>query len=176
MPQDRSPFWTFSLAVYGDSRVQQECLDLQDRYGVNVNLLLFCAFVGAAHGALLSQADVKQAEGIVRDWHQVVESLRAARRAVKSCESQLARADFLSFYQSIKDREIGAEQLEQAMLERWSAQHLQAFSKVSPSVAVEKNIATLFEVCSAGRERPPLPKNLIARATVCRETARSGQR
>jgi uncharacterized protein (TIGR02444 family) len=164
--QDQSALWAFSLAVYGDPAVQQECLDLQDRYGVNVNLLLFCAFAGALHGALLSQTHVKQAEEVVRDWHhRVVENLRMARRALKSFNNHPALAGFGSFYQSIKDRELEAERLEQAMLERWSAPRLHTFSKALPSAAAEKNIATLFEICVAGGERPELPKNLIARAT-----------
>src|SRR6202000_1576818 len=54
MTTGESRFWTFSLAVYADPAVQRECLALQDDHGVDVNLLLFCAFVGAVHGVALS--------------------------------------------------------------------------------------------------------------------------
>ena len=47
-----SPFWLFSRSIYGTPGVQRECLELQDSFGIDINLLLFCAFVGAVHGAL----------------------------------------------------------------------------------------------------------------------------
>jgi len=39
-PADR--FWAFSLALYGKPGVAPALLGLQDRLGVDVNLLLFC--------------------------------------------------------------------------------------------------------------------------------------
>jgi uncharacterized protein (TIGR02444 family) len=42
-----SPFLLFSLSVYGSLGVQKECAELQDSFGIDVNLLLFCAFVDA---------------------------------------------------------------------------------------------------------------------------------
>jgi len=99
--QDRSSLWTFSLAVYDNVAVKRECLDLQDRHSVDVNLLLFCAFVGAVHGAVLSQADLRQVEGVVHDWNaQVVHSLRKARHAVKSLSDVASPISFASFYSS----------------------------------------------------------------------------
>ena len=39
-------FWRFSLAVYGQDDVAQECLQLQQVGGIDINLLLFCAWLG----------------------------------------------------------------------------------------------------------------------------------
>jgi uncharacterized protein (TIGR02444 family) len=36
-------FWDFSLKVYAAAGVADECILLQDRFGIDVNLLLFCA-------------------------------------------------------------------------------------------------------------------------------------
>jgi uncharacterized protein (TIGR02444 family) len=163
--QDRSSFWTFSLAVYGNVAVQRECLDLQDRHGLNVNLLLFCAFIGAVHGAVLLEADVQLAFNVVHDWHaQVVNSLHTARRALKSLSNDASAVDFHLFYNGVKERELEAERLEQTMLEAWSVSHLHAWSRTLPSAAIEKNIATLFEFCAERLERHKLPSNLIAEA------------
>lgn len=151
--------------MYDNVAVQRECLDLQDRHGLDVNLLLFCAFVGAVHGAVLSQADVKQAEDEVRDWHaQVVHGLRKARHAVKSFSDAASPISFASFYSSVKERELEAERLEQMILERWCAHHLSACSKDRPSVAVGKNITTLFEVSLGMAHSLGLPKNLMSDA------------
>jgi uncharacterized protein (TIGR02444 family) len=165
MPEDGSNFWDFSLAVYGDDGVQQECLDLQQRYGVNINLLLFCAFVGTVCSATLAQADLHQAERVVHEWHSaVVSNLRAARRELKPLGHAFAPIGLDSLLNVIKERELEAERLEQTMLEHWSTQHLHTWSRALPSVAVEKNIATLFEVCIEVPELPKLPSNLIASA------------
>jgi uncharacterized protein (TIGR02444 family) len=163
VPQDRLSFWTFSVDVYGDAAVQPECLDLQDRYGINVNLLLFCAFVGAVHGALLSQGDVKQAEEIVHRWDgEIVRSLRAARRALKSFSGDSSSVDVNLLYNNIKAQELEAEKLEQTMLDRWCAEHISALSKAPPSAAVEWNITVLFEVFLEEVSRPGLPDNLVS--------------
>ena len=58
-----SPLWRFSLAVYADATVRQECLELQDEYGVDINLVLFCAFAGAVHGVVLSDRVMREAAG-----------------------------------------------------------------------------------------------------------------
>lgn len=166
MRESHSAFWTFSLAVYGDAAVQRECLDLQDRYGVNVNLLLLCAFVGAVHAKVLSSADVRQAEDVVRGWHsKVVDSLRTARRAIKSFSDDATPIGLNRIYSSIKEQEFEAERLEQLMLEHWSGSHLHARPKEKSRVAAAENIKSLFDVCCCdGSEHPNLPYNLISGA------------
>jgi len=159
MRENHSAFWTFSLAVYGDAAVQRECLDLQDRCGVNINLLLLCAFVGAVHAKMLSLADLRQAEDVVRGWHsQVVECLRTARRAIKSFSDASPPIDLNRIYGSIKEQELEAERLEQLMLEHWSCSRLHAWPKERSHAAAAENIKSLFDVCCrGGAEHPDLP-------------------
>ena len=38
-------FWRFSLEVYQDEEVQRLCLSLQDDYGLDVNVVLFCLWL-----------------------------------------------------------------------------------------------------------------------------------
>jgi uncharacterized protein (TIGR02444 family) len=45
-------FWRFSLAVYASDGVARECLALQEALKADVNLLLFCAWMGARNVAL----------------------------------------------------------------------------------------------------------------------------
>jgi uncharacterized protein (TIGR02444 family) len=175
--QDQVSFWAFSLAVYGDAAVQRECLDLQDRYGINVNLLLFCAFAGVIHGAVLSPADVKQAESIVHRWDgEIVSSLRAARRALKSFSGDASSVDFSSLYNSVKAQELEAEKLEQTMLERWGAPLIPRWPKAPPSVAVARNITTLFEVSLKGAPPPGLPNDVISNAVRYAARLQGGNR
>ena len=41
-------FWSFSLRIYGAPGVEPACLDLQDRFGADVNLALYCLWIGRA--------------------------------------------------------------------------------------------------------------------------------
>src|SRR6185312_12401932 len=65
------PFWNFSLELYAGEGVAQACLDLQERRGCDVNVLLFCCWLGVSGRptltaerlrALLKVSDAWQAE------------------------------------------------------------------------------------------------------------------
>jgi uncharacterized protein (TIGR02444 family) len=170
-----SRFWTFSLAVYADAAVQQECLALQDDHGVDVNLLLFCAFVGAVHGVILSERATRDAADVVGIWQKdVVGALRLARRALKPFAGETESRDMpaADLRARVKNAELDAERIEQAMLEHWAAAHIGAhvgsWPHAEPADAVVQNIRTLLAV--AGRtegttEGPATwPRHLIAAA------------
>ena len=42
------PFWDYSLDVYMQDKVGAACIDLQERYQLDVNVLLFCLWFGAS--------------------------------------------------------------------------------------------------------------------------------
>jgi uncharacterized protein (TIGR02444 family) len=78
-------FWAFSLDFYGRKEVGDICLDLQDRHGLDVNLVLLCCWLGWSGRGRLSAADLAAAEAAVATWRRtVVEPLRAVRRALKT--------------------------------------------------------------------------------------------
>src|SRR5260370_42507163 len=62
--QAATALWRFSLAVYLRAGVAPECLDVQERFGVDVKLLLFCAYLGALEAGVLSQDDLAQAAAV----------------------------------------------------------------------------------------------------------------
>jgi len=109
-PGDDNAFWRFSLDVYAQPGVADECLALQDALDIDVNILLFCAWLGTRAIALGAE-DIMAAEDAVARWRDnVVKPLRRARRQTKA----LTRDE--AFRTSIKDVELRAEQIEQAML------------------------------------------------------------
>lgn len=109
-----TPLWRFSLAVYGGAGVSAACLAVQDRLGGDVNLLLCCAWLGAARGVRLEEAALAVLEGAIAEWNEVaVRPLRGVRRAVKP----LARdAEVADFRKEVAALELRAEQIAQAML------------------------------------------------------------
>jgi len=162
-----SHFWEFSLTVYGAPGVQEECLFLQDRHSVDVNLLLFCAYVGAVHGALLRESDVRSAATVSGDWNQtVVGSLRVARRALKPFTEVLtaANASAAALRTAVKAAELEAERIEQMTLEAWSAARLETWPRAEPETAVLVNIAALLETHQTALDQPGLTKHLVAAA------------
>ena len=113
-PEDPgAALWRFSLAVYGRAGVPAACLALQDEGGRDVNLLLYCCWVGASGRGRLTSADISRAGGAIALWRRgVVEALRAARRAVKADGAPETAA----LYKSIKAVELEAERVEQGRL------------------------------------------------------------
>jgi uncharacterized protein (TIGR02444 family) len=105
-------FWRFSLAVYGQDGVTEQCLALQEAVGVDINLLLFCAWTGA-RSFVLSREDIEAASNSVAAWQgHVVRPLRNVRQHIKTLEDN----ELESLRARVKSLEIEAEQIEQAIL------------------------------------------------------------
>ncbi|MEZ5932357.1 MAG: TIGR02444 family protein [Alphaproteobacteria bacterium] len=76
----QSAFWTFSVDVYQRPGIEAACLALQDRHGLNVNLLLWALWL-ADCGVALNPPLLEKARLTVAPWQQAaVEPLRAVRR------------------------------------------------------------------------------------------------
>jgi len=81
------PFWTYSLSSYKRTGVGDTCLTLQDSYGLNVNLLLYCLWAGAC-GISLTAADLIALRESQKPWDDnVVKPLRSVRRWLKGQSS-----------------------------------------------------------------------------------------
>ena len=151
-----SPFWNFSLAVYGVSAVQDECLDLQDQFGLDVNLVLLCAFLGVVHGVALTSEDIASARRKAGPWHEdIVKTLRVARRRLKTIELKDAEAAKAAaqLRSQVKAAELESERIEQAMLEQWAAARLAAWPRGNARDAVPANLQALLAAYGIGPER-----------------------
>jgi len=142
MPQCDNPFWRFSLAVYAAPGVASECLALQDGQGIDVNVLLFCAWLGAIKRFVVLPADIEEFRGEVQQWRDtVITPLRAVRRDVKAIPDSTEN-DVSTFRQDLAALELRAEQIEQAILYRIAASYRS--SGLSPAeLTVWSNIALL---------------------------------
>lgn len=111
------PFWDFSLEVYMAPGVGEACLLLQERHQVDVNLLLFCLWVGASGRGTLGDGGMDAAVSAVRAWHdQVVRPLRAVRTRMKGGMPPASGATVESLRRRIQKIEIDCEHTEQLML------------------------------------------------------------
>ncbi len=111
------PFWDQSLRFYTDPETQAACLDLQNRLGGDVNIVLY-ALYRASKGDQLDFGGLRVADQAVASWRtEVVRPLRQLRRALKSNPHPLSAADQSRLRDGIKKLELEAEQVQQHYLE-----------------------------------------------------------
>jgi uncharacterized protein (TIGR02444 family) len=156
-----TPLWVFSLAVYGAEGVEAECLDLQERCDLDVNLLLFAAYIGAVEGVQLGTEDVAAATRAVSAWHsEIVCALRGVRRGLKLIsldERNPLRVASADLRAQVKAAELAAEKIEQAMLWDWSRRQLTGRSRADAGAALTANLrALLAHYGAAGSAAPTL--------------------
>jgi uncharacterized protein (TIGR02444 family) len=115
------PFWTFSLSVYAQAGVEQACLALQ-KAGADVNLLLFCCWLGA-EGRQIDKRQLKKLMSAVSVWQEeVLSPLRRARRAVKKGIPGMPQEWGAWLRRGIAAAELDAEYVEQLILAGQAAQ------------------------------------------------------
>jgi uncharacterized protein (TIGR02444 family) len=84
MDWPENPFWDYSIELYRHPEVEAACLELQERHGLDVNLVLLCCWQ-ARRGVALDRAALARAEAVVASWQsEVVRSLRTLRRRLKA--------------------------------------------------------------------------------------------
>jgi uncharacterized protein (TIGR02444 family) len=137
---------------------------LQRELDVDVNMLLFCAWLGASRKAMLSAEQLEMFEDIVRAWHEdVVKPLRRVRDTVKG--GAAVDEDIGALRKKVLDAELDAERIEQALL-------YQAALESPPEAASHASTAMLANVLlflqskarAANRLEPALPAALLAAA------------
>jgi uncharacterized protein (TIGR02444 family) len=146
-----SPLWRFSLAVYRGAGVQEECLAVQERHGVDVNLLMLVAYIGAVEGAVLSASDVADALEASGAWHaHVVRGLRAVRRTLKPLSEAGDAARLVAALRlKVKAAELESEQIEQAMMWAWLRARRARWQRHDAHAALEANVRALLLRCGA---------------------------
>ncbi|HAY49962.1 MULTISPECIES: TIGR02444 family protein [Thalassospira] len=107
---DQDEVWTFTVGMYGRDGVAKLCLELQERCGLDVNMLLFMFFLGQKG---LAPHSVSALEEAVRDWRDnVIVPLRQTRRFLRDDP----RATAQELRQKVKSDELQAERIEQHIL------------------------------------------------------------
>lgn len=92
-------------------------LDLQDHLKVDVNILLYCCWIGATGAGRLTGDQLAAIVEHVSDWQsQVVEPLRGVRSAMKSNPAKSAESYSEKLRAQVKNSELEAERIEQLML------------------------------------------------------------
>jgi uncharacterized protein (TIGR02444 family) len=116
MARPRPSFWEFSLAVYSKPEVPEACLELQDKFSADVNIVLFVLWA-ADQGRRLDTQEIARVATLVTDWqNEVVRPLRFARRFLKSPVSEWQLEETAGLRQRIKADELEAERVQQTVM------------------------------------------------------------
>jgi uncharacterized protein (TIGR02444 family) len=114
-----NPLWEFSTWAYQRPGVEKACLALQNRLGIDVNIVLFCAWLayrGTGTGSLAKYLGT--ALKLSREWRSnLVEPLRTSRENLKQMLDTAAtagadQAAVGALYERIKQCELDLEQLQ----------------------------------------------------------------
>lgn len=112
LPQ--SEFWDFSIDVYARPEVSKLCLDLQDNYGADINMVLFACWLGNSGRGLVTVSAWRAMILRLTRWReQVIKPLRGVRQMLKHEHLAPER-----MRQQVFESELEAEHIEQLVLER----------------------------------------------------------
>ncbi|QIB65246.1 TIGR02444 family protein [Kineobactrum salinum] len=148
-----NPLWEFSLQQYGKPDVAEACLEAQDRFAANVNLLLYAAWL-TCQGLELDAGQWRSLESELQPWHQqVVVPLRELRRRWR----QVPAAAGLR--QQLKVLELEAEQEQQRQIWGW---HQRARAQDAGPAGLRRQLEQLLSAAADDSER----SRLLQRLTV----------
>ena len=138
-------FWEFSLAFYALPGVADACLELQERNGADVNVVLFLLHLARAR-RLLAPADVARIDALASPWREaVVAPLRRVRRALKTSVGAFEPAATGRLRGEVKRIELAAERLQQETLERLAAAGMPAGAGTDPAACARAHLAAYGE-------------------------------
>lgn len=105
--------WDYSVKLYSDEKVSEACLSLQDRKGMDVNVLLFCVWVAASGRQTLTETELEEGMAVSSHWQSnAVSPLRDIRRFLKEPNSKIDSRLSGELRRVIVESELYAEKLE----------------------------------------------------------------
>jgi uncharacterized protein (TIGR02444 family) len=135
--------------VYARDGVEQACLGLQAACGADVNLLLFCCWMGSRR-RLLDTRFLRRAMAAVSRWQsEVVQPLRRARRALKTDGVGGPGAWRAHLRANVATLELDAEYVEQLVLARLAAQASRPVGNAGAEETIDANLERYLTLLGA---------------------------
>ena len=112
-----SELWNYSTQIWTLPEVESICLDLQDNYDTNVNMLLYCCWTGDKNLSL-NDDDIQSLLDTVQPWQTIIKPLRDSRKMMKQQLIALPANMIDQTVSNITEMEINAEHMTQLALEK----------------------------------------------------------
>lgn len=167
MRGEANDFWRFSLDTYRVAEVAAACLALQDGCGADVNMLLYCCWLGRS-GRTLDEPALRAVMAAVAHWqNEVIKPLRQVRRTLKRTPHGLPAAWAEQLRKGIGTIELDLEYVEQRMLAD-AAQRLPAAACPEPSrIATAASLARYLALLLAGPPAHPETQHMATILDAC---------
>ncbi|MAR79529.1 MAG: TIGR02444 family protein [Rhodospirillaceae bacterium] len=106
-------FSKFSVEIYSNNKIENYCLDLQSKFDVDVNILLFAIWAAKEKNIIISLSDFENLHSATTDWQlKIVKKIRSMRMNLKKINNQ----EFNEVYNELKKLEILAEFIEHEII------------------------------------------------------------
>lgn len=137
-----SPLWSWSVHAWGLPGAEPLLLELQDKVGADINLLLAACWLASEHRCLTAEMAMA-AQKQVQPWRRnCIEPLRAVRRYLGELGQQGDLRD------SVKALELQAEHVQQAALYALLKQSPEASPGIASSALAEQNLQTYCNIAA----------------------------
>jgi uncharacterized protein (TIGR02444 family) len=157
-----NPFWAFSLKFYCRKGVASSCLELQESFGADVNILLYCCWIAFEGAEEIEPAELAVIIATIEPWQSVVvQRLREIRVHMKQDEMVNLGALSEELRQVIKTCELDAEKIEQTILYQ-SGRNIKFDASMSRAIRIytaKQNLHTYLQLIL--RDVPEDSYNLI---------------
>lgn len=111
------PLWDYACALYGRDGVSGALIAMQDRHGLDVNVLLLCIWAGRSGRGVLSDAELDHVLAVSAGWNpEIVCGLRDLRIRLRDGVERVPRDLSDALRKRILAVEIEAEHVEQLSL------------------------------------------------------------
>lgn len=132
-----SDFWNFSVNFYPLSNVEQCCLELQDKHGLNVNLVLFCYWLAAEKQQLLNPEHCQSLINISQQWQDIITPLRQSRQLIKHTPMALTEMARKETRNNISKIELNMEHMHQLSLEQsWMNMKIESSNESLENISI----------------------------------------
>lgn len=112
-----SDFWNYSTQIWTLPEVEAICLDLQNNYGANINMLLYCCWVGDKKLSL-NDDDLQVLLDTVQPWQTIIKPLRDSRKMMQQHLIAMPANMVDQTVNNITEMELNAEHMSQMALEK----------------------------------------------------------
>lgn len=140
-------FWDWSVAIYRQGDVEKTTIQLQDDFDLNVNVVLWCCWC-AHHYEEIPEFALRKAIEETSNWtNKVTGPIRSARRASK--EQSAIENDL---YNTLKNAELMAEQVEQTSLALIAENQLKPAQRDIPLSCARRNLSRYIALLGTVRQ------------------------
>jgi uncharacterized protein (TIGR02444 family) len=147
--------WDFATKLYARPGVAPACLTLQDQHGVDVNQLMFAAWMGFDRGILMAPQEIAGAALHVQIWvGHVVNPLREVRRRMKNSALSSFHPASSELREQVKGLELHAEKLQLEALESWAESRFTQDAAGAGAASGFKNLSEFLRMQTPAEVEP----------------------